>query len=317
MFDAATRQKFIPLTVQAKPTNGGTIRWNLPRSGLLARVYLVIRGTVAGSISAPNALGMASVIRRVRLQINSGIDLFSVTGAGYHYLMRGMSELEADELPYVNARSAVSATSFILDMVIPVQINQRDPVGMVMLQSEQTLVQLEIDFEADSNVATGATVTATVEPWLEVFTVPVSQDDWPPLNVIHSVLEESRVIPGAGDFTYEWPRGNTYLQLMHGFGIGVPGSDSFSRVRLRVNQSDNIMDVIPRFLDIQRSYSTFTTRLPGVIPFDFVGSSGLGMYDKLRDTINSAMLTDLDTVITVTGAGTLYTMRRQLVKLAE
>jgi hypothetical protein len=316
MFDAATRMKIVPLTVQTRPTGGGTIRWNLPRSGLLGRIYLIMRGTVAGTLTVPNPLGFASVIRRVRLQVNSGIDLFSVSGAGYHYLLRGMSELESDETPQSNARSAVTAAAFNVDMVIPVQINQRDPVGLVMLQSEQTLVQLEIDFETDANVATGATVTCTVEPYLEVFTVPVSQDDWPPLNVIHSVLEESRVIPGAGDFTYEWPRGNTYLQLIHGCGIGVPGADNFSRVRLRLNQSDNILDAIPRFLDMQRAYSTLLTRVAGTIPFDLVGSSGLGMYDKLRDTINSQMVTDLDTVITASGAGTLYTLRRQLVTLA-
>jgi hypothetical protein len=321
MFDAATRRKIIPLTVMTKPAGGGTIRWTLPRSGILARIYLAIRGSVAGTLTVPNPLGMASVVRRVRLYLNSGVDVYSVSGAGYHYLLNGFSELESDEVPQAHvgatsARAAVTATNFVLDQIIPVALNQRDPIGLIMLQSEQTLVQLEIDFEADATVATGATVAATVTPYMEFFTVPVSQQDWPPLDLIHSVLEETRAIPASGDFNYEWPRGNTYLQLMHGFGIGVPGSDLWSRARLRVQQSDNIFDLTPIAADMERAYTALTTRLPGVIPFDLMGSAGLGMYDKMRDTINTAQLTDLETVITATSAGTLYTLRRQLIKLA-
>ena len=317
-FDSATRRKIVPLQIQTRPTGGGILRWNLPRSGLLARLYLGIRGSVAGTLSAPNAMGMASIVRRVRVQINSGVDLFSLTGPGYHYMFRGMQELGSDEVPQSNARDAVTATTFNLDMVIPIQINQRDPVGLVMLQSEQTLVQLEVEFEADTTVATGATVTATVTPYLEFFTVPVSRDDWPPLNIIHSVLEENRTVAAAGDAAYEWPRGNTYLQIIHGYGMGATGADNWNRVRIRTNQSDVFYDMVPLAMDIERNFSGFMQpRELGVIPFDLVGSSGLGMYDKLRDTINSAMTTDLETVLTTTGAGTLYTVRRQLIKLAE
>src|SRR5262245_25575050 len=107
MFDAATRRKIIPLTSQSRPTGGGTIRFTFPRSGLLARIYLGITGTVTGSLSAPNGAGFASIVRRVRVYLNSGVELFSVSGPGYHYLLRGMSELQSDEVPQSNARSAV------------------------------------------------------------------------------------------------------------------------------------------------------------------------------------------------------------------
>lgn len=314
-FDSATRRKIVPMTIQNKPTGGGTVRWTLPRTGLLARVHLGIRGTVAGLSGGPNALGLASIIRRVRLTANSGIDIFNISGAGYHYLFRTMNELESDIVPQSNARSAVANGSFNLDMVIPVQVNQRDPLGLIMLQSEQTMLELSIDFEADGTVGTGTTVTCTVTPWLELFTVPVDQADWPPLNMIHQVLEDAQAVPAAGEFAYNWPRGNTYLQLIHGLGIGVPGADAFTRYQLRVNQSEFLMDVTPMFLDIERNFSTLSTRIPGTIPVDLAGSAGLGMYDKMRDTINSQMVTDLASVIQASGAGTLYTVRRQLVTL--
>lgn len=315
-FENATRRKIVSLPAQARPVGGGTISFTLPRTGLLARVFLLIRGNVSGSLSEPNALGMASIVNRVRLTANSGIDVVNVSGPGYHYLFRDMQELEYDVSPQSNARAAVTAAAFNLDMILPIQINQRDSLGLMMLQSEQTLLTLSLDFLADASVATGATVTATVTPFLELFTVPTNVEDWPPLNVIHSLIEEAQAIPAAGEFTYNWPRGHTYLQLMHGAGIGVPGADNFTRVQVRFNQSDYLMDVSPEFLDVERAFSSLVTRRPGVINLDFMGSAGLGMYDKMRDTINSALVTDLATVITASGAGTFYSMRRQLIMLS-
>jgi hypothetical protein len=56
-------------------------------------------------------------------------------------------------------------------------------------------------------------------------------------------------------------------------------------------------------------------RILGVIPFDLVGSSGLGNFGSVRDVLYSQLITDLDSVINFAAAGTLYTIRRQLVNL--
>ena len=49
--------------------------------------------------------------------------------------------------------------------------------------------------------------------------------------------------------------------------------------------------------------------------WDFLGSDGLGEYGSVRDPIDSSILTALQSIVTVAGAGTLYTVRRQLVTL--
>jgi hypothetical protein len=54
-----------------------------------------------------------------------------------------------------------------------------------------------------------------------------------------------------------------------------------------------------------------------VLPIDFFNSSGLGNYASMRDAIDSSQLTDLATLITATGAVTLYSTKRQLVKLGQ
>jgi hypothetical protein len=319
-FAVNTRRKILPLTSQiTKPVGGGTFGpLTLPKTGLLARMYLALRGTVAGTVTGPNALGLGSIINRTRVQANSGIDIFNVSGAGYGYLLRNSLESEyIDPLGQTNFTTAVTATGFTLDEVIPLALNMRDTTGLIMLQNEQTIVNLYIDWLADTSVATGGpTVSLTTgDLFLEVFTVPPDAKDWPPLNIIHQCLEDQQQIAASGDFPYYWPRGNTYLQIMHGAGIGAAGSDAFNRFAVRVNQSDYLQSTPVDFLDMEYRLSKGRARPAGGIFVDLLASSGLGCYGLTRDMFNSALVTDLASVITATSASTLYTVRRQLVVL--
>lgn len=313
-----TRRKLLELPAISRPTGGGQSPvFQLPKTGIVARLFLAIRGSVSGTLSVPNALGMASIIRRVRLVANSGIDIFNMSGAGFHYLLREMLESEyIDGFGQSNARSAVTATTYNLDMVIPLSLNLRDAIGNIAAQNEQTLLTLYVDWEADANVATGATVTGTCTPIIEVYTVPPDMRDWPPFDMVHQILEDAQSVSGAGQQVYYWQRGNTYLQVCHGLGIGASGADGFSRAQVRVNQSDYLDDLSVAALDIEARYLRGRARVAGTIPIDYIGSSGLGCYGTSRDVYDSAKVTDLASVITATGAGTLYTMRRQLVALS-
>jgi hypothetical protein len=316
-FTDATRRKIVKLPDLVRPTGGGSVSINLPKTGLLSKVLLRINATAAGTLSVLNPLGLASIISRVRLSINSGIDLVNISGPGYFYLLSEMLESEYfNAVTQTNGRDAVVNTANRnLDIVLPIAINNRDPIGLVMLQNEQTLLTLTIEFLADASVATGATVTATVTPFLELFTVPFSPKDYPPLNVLHQILEESQVVAGAGEVTYNIPRGNTYLQLAHGVGMAQSGADSWTTFRQRINQSEFILDWTPGYCDMEHRYLRGRARSLGTIFVDMLATSGLGNYGLSRDLFDSAEVTDFAHVIQATGATTLYTVRRQLVKL--
>jgi hypothetical protein len=318
-FEGATRQKIILQPAIGKPAGaagGLSPLFTLPKAGYLARLHLLIRGAVSGTLTVPNALGLASVVRKVRLTANNGQDIFNQSGAGYQYITRWLQELENDVHPQNNATAAVTAVSYLADMCIPLAINERDAIGLILLQTEQTAVNLSVEWEADATVATGATVTGTASPYLELFSVPSSPQDQPPIHVVHQILEETGAIAAAGSFAYLWPRGHRYLQVAHGFTIGAAGTDAIAAtgvsVELRVNQSDYIRRYDQQFLDYYRNYTALSTRKAGVIMFDLMGSTGLGMYDRTRDTIDSALVTDLASVIQGSGAGTLTTVRRQI-----
>jgi hypothetical protein len=318
-FAVNTRRKILPLTgAITRPVGGGTFGpYTLPKTGLLARLFLAIRGNVAGTLTTPNALGLASIMTRVRVVANSGLDLYNISGAGYNYLLSETLESEYFNVASQSTgRSAVAAGAFNLDMVLPIAVNMRDPSGLIMLQNEQTIVNLYIDWLADTSVAAGATVTLTTgDLFMEIFTVPPDPQDWPNINIVHQCLEDQQQVPAAGDFPYNWPRGNTYMQMLHGLGIGAAGVDGFSRVALRVNQSDYLQNTPPDYLDLEHRLFRGRARPAGGVYFDFAGSSGLGCYALARDLVNSALVTDLATVLTSTAPGTLYTVRRQLLTL--
>lgn len=327
-FNLSTRMRRFQIASSglARPVGGGLTSITISKVGYLARLHLQIGATVAGSLSAPNSYGFASIIKRVTVLINSGVQIFDVSGAGYAYMLRDFLDLESfDPLQHTTARTAVTATTCKLDMVIPIAINLRDPIGLIALQNEQAQLTLQINWEADATVATGATVTVqTCNVYAEVFSVPSDPRNWPSDAYVHQILEENTPIVVSTQNTYQWPRGNSYLQLLHGLGYGQASStpvDSWSAAQIRINQGDYYENTTPLIQDLLYDEVHGRTRLAGVFGWDFLASDGLGNYaSTMRDLINSAAFTDLATVVTALNTGINPTqmtcIKRQLVAVA-
>jgi len=297
----------------SRPTGGGvSTPLTLPRTGFLSRLWVEITGSVAGTLSAPNAGGMASIVNRCRVTAQGGQDLFNLSGLGYHKLYRDHIDYGQSIAPTVktSADAAVTATTFNVSMLLPVQLNMRDEPGLFMLQNEQTAVSLNLDWTADATVATGATVTATCKVYADIFTVPQNTSDYPDLALVHQVLEDQVVVSGAGLVTYEWPRGSIYLRMLHGLGVAQSAADSWSSYQVARNESDVIYDV-QDVLAASQPYELIHgfARPLGFFSWDGLGYSGLGSYASARDTINSRNLTNLKTRVVATGAGTLICVR--------
>lgn len=317
-FDDNTRNKLVKLPTLTRPVGGGITQLTLPKTGLLRGIYLIIDGAVAGTLTVPNALGMSSVVRRTRVNTNSAVDVFSVSGAGYAYLLQEMLGLEVYAYMGGNSgRSAVTATTFTLDEYVPIAMNDRDTIGLYMLQNEQAQVTLTVEWEADATVATGATVTGTAIPYMDILTVPDDPKDFPPLGYVHTIVEDSFVQAGAGDFDYKPQRGNIYLQVGHMAGAGAAGSDLFNRFQVKSAQADTWVDAVPRLLDLEHRRWRGRARPVGTIFQDYLASSGLGNFGTTRDLFDSRLTTDYDHIITATGAVTFTNLRRMLVPLTQ
>lgn len=323
-FEANTRQKMTRQAAFSYPAGGGISSpiLELPKSGILARIYLAQSVTVGGTVNTPSVIGAASAIRRVKLTTNGSVDIFNVSGAGFSYLLQNALELEGvnGRQPKNQGLTAVSAASFNLDMVIPVAVNLRDILGGILLQDEQLQLLLSVEWETPTNVggstatiATGAGASST--PTLEFFTVPPLQEDWPKFDYVHQIIEDQIPVATTGDYIDTPPRGNMYLQLLYGYPLLQSASDGWSKAQLRINQNDYLYDLAPAQMDQLVGFRQNLTRGLGQIYFDLFASDGLGNYLSARDFINTALLTDMQTLITTTGAQTLYRIRRMLMPL--
>lgn len=310
-----SRREIIPIPSQTKGTTNPLV-FRLPKVGILAGIIVSVKGSVAGTLSAPNAMGMASIVKLIECSVNGAIRIMSFSGPQYHYLMRDCLEDYVDVGSYSNARSAVTATTFNLPFWIPFAVNQRDPLGMFMLQNEQTELTLSVEFESDALVATGATVTATVAVSLVVFTTPPDHSDWPDFSIVHSIIAETRTISASGVFQYTPIRGQTYLQLMLGYGMAQSSpSDKWNSYTLRAMGAQILEKHTPEIADQEYTLNRGRTRLLGTFVFDWLGSSGLGSFGSARDAVLSQNITDLVVELDANAADTWHAVRRQFIQL--
>jgi hypothetical protein len=315
-FQDATVLRTLSLGVKSKGS-ANPLTFELPDNGYLSKIYLRCEGDVAGTLSVQNGYGFSSAIRRVELKANNGIQIHSFSGPGYHWAVRDfIDDYIVDPVGYATGRTAITATTFDISMMIPVAFNSRDPRGLINLQSRDTTLTLSVEPETDSVVATGATVSFDVEPMIEYFEVPNKPEDRltpQQLAMVYSILEEDRVISGAGQFDYDLPRGYTYLGWHHLMQTAVTAtpSDSWSSARLVAQRSD----VVEEYTTIGAQRAVFSdqhgrNRLVGSIHFDRVGRSGFGMFGTWRDQIAVYNTADIISRLQLTAALTLKTVRR-------
>lgn len=318
-----TRLRRAPLSTMTKPTGGGTTVIQLPPVGLVRGLQLNISATVTGTPDAPNALGMASVIRSVRLVTNAAVDIYRTSGAGWllavNEMLNSGLQLGAGS-NYNQGMSAVAQGTFRLDMYLPVAMNWRDPIGLFLLQNREISVNLEIEWEADTTVTGGATATYTAScvPRIEYFSIPPDPSLMPPLNLVHQITEESRVISGAGDVQIEPTPGQIYLAVAYGAYWAQSASASWSRFVERVGQSDTWMDENVSSMQTLNYLTRGRDLRAGTIFRDYMGSAGLdALMETDRDVFDTLNVTSWQHTITMTGAGTLRIVKRQLVRVGS
>lgn len=301
-------------------TGGETLTWDFPKTGIFADLLLVITGTITGTPSTPSPVGKARLITRVRLMANAGINICDFSGEGYHFLIRDFTEHYVDPVPQSDGRSAVASGAFDLSMYIPIAVNRRDPLGLINLQNPDTQLRLELEIGALTRIANDLTaLSLTCTPYLGMFKMPLAKEDRPKFDFVQTWQEDQQSVTNGVEAVYNWLRGNTYLSVVHGCTLAASAADSWSAAGLRVNQNDYLRptSLPPAFYTREFSKTRGRTRVAGVIPFDLIGLSGLGNYGSLRDLLNTANLTDVQSVITPTATTTLYSMKRQLVYIGK
>lgn len=322
MFEDSTRLKYVPLSTMARPAGGGVTTIELPKTGILLGIIIPITVVIGGTVNTPNPLGNMAAIRNIQVRLNAGYTIFDMSGASYFELLCEVIQDNYNMNVYNDARLAVSTGTKVLDVFIPVSLNTRDQIGMLMLQNMQTFGQLSINWETDLTLG-GSTATVTsgsATPLAVICEVPSDIKDYPNLDTLHQMLEDQKAIAVSGNDDHQIKIGGTIVGQYY-----FTGAVAWSNAELRLQQSNilatlsvaqhRVLFALLTSRDINLTGGAITGADKRIF-LDFGGSDGLGQFGSIRDYINTIALTSIFTRITYTAATTLYALTRQILNIA-
>jgi hypothetical protein len=341
LFMTATRQTIQTLPTQIVTAEGTTVQFQLPKNRLLSKIYLEVDATAtvkatSGSTVAKDLFTPYQVLRRVSLDLNNGFSPFIIPGRDLY--LYNVDRLNPDILlpgsskkgmNYVeNGASAAGVDNRIKFMVeLPLTLNDRDPVGLVMLQNPTTNVVLSVDVDALAkayvlNGANGETATfksMTITPVLETYTIPPAENAIPDVSVLKLVSSTSQMFAGNGQNIVKLQVGTIYRKLMLYFADNnnnpLTDADFQGNIELLFNQADIPYSIKPSILSARNASQLGYTLPDGCYLFDF-SFQGIPNLGGSRDYVDTENLTEFWIRFTTTKAGTATAISETLSRLS-
>lgn len=317
MFAQATRQNYQGLGKKSVNTGASTLSFILPKARLMSKILLDIdmkfklkhddSSTFETDESTPYR-----PIRRISLDLNNGFAPFVIGGRElqvyngirqYGHIIKPQSE-DITGYCYCPTEFATSPEGVEHFMHTTVELantlNDRDPVGLILTQNNETNIELKIDFESESEML-GAmdgyrleVVEFSVKPTIESFSIPAIANAMPDLSVIKLVNSRTEAFTGAGQNLINLATGTIYRKLAFivedETGSPFVDEDFTSNIDLVFNQAD-VNYSIPAEMLRHINEAQFGCPMPkGVYVFDF-SYNGVSNYGGTRDYIDTEMLT--------------------------
>ena len=318
----------------------------LPRTGLLSRIFLHVTGTNTVTVGTGGATlsskGPWNLISRVKLVANQGMSVIDFDGFGAHVLdvVNAGKMYEPDDSQRAAATSADiyragvanGANSWDFNLCLNVTPNDRDMLGLLLLQTDQMACELQIDWAAVGGstfdnpvVLTGnatAAFTGSVQVYIETFTIPAAAGDQPDITTIYQQLQRTDPVSAVGEQRVNLLRANTYKSITHVVELnGALDSDNVSRFRLQYNNSDTPYDMnrqVAQHLNRRR----YGRDLPAGVFIHDLYYQGIPGYGGGRDLVSAAAVAELSTLIDIasgatlgTGNNKIHTLTQQFVRL--
>jgi len=330
LFAQATRQNLQPIPGTAYADNG-SVSFTIPKVRLLASTVVRIKGTFKAAHASITALVPArfapfNVIKQNRVQINNGFNPYQISGRGAYLYNRLNAGAEYDTnftLGLVGSSGgAVNTLDFCVDLAHI--LNDRDPVGLVMAQNQETVITVTLDLGTlasmySTSAITISEVAITVTPTVETYSIPAALEAIPDISVLKLVTEQNFNIPSVGaPFLVKMPVGLTYRKLILNFetaaGVGMT-DDEIGNISIIFNQADTPYTINAGLLRM-RNAKQFHGRLPaGVVAFDF-SYQGIANLGGARDYIDTERLTEFWIQSNPTVVGNLQVVSETLARLA-
>lgn len=316
-FAQATRQNMQMLASQSTNVGATSLQFNLPKARLLAsilvNVELKVNATGTGSIPY-RVEDIHNIIRRWSLDLNNGFSPFVIGGKELYFLNllrgnKGLAEMMYDGKSYADIRShTLSITAdttghentIKFAVELPVTLNDRDSVGLILLQNEQTNVQLVADIgnigdcihDDDIDVEM---VSLKLTPMITTYSIPASAEAFPDLSVLKLVNSRQDSFVGAGQHIIKLSTGTIYRRMLFRLtdenGNAFDTKDINGDIQLVFNQADVPYSINAETLrTLNRMWLGY--ELPfGLFMFDF-SYQGIANMGGTRDYIDSANVSE-------------------------
>ena len=341
LFAQATRQNIQGMAKKKITQGATTVSFEIPKARLLSKIWLEIDynftlysetiTSVATSKLTPYA-----PIRRISLDLNNGWSPYVLDGKSYAVLagMRQQSHVvypqsESEKgfcyCPETFSVSSAGVSNTMRTTIeLPLCLNDRDPIGIILAQSPETLIEVKVDFEPESSMIPledGVTLEVeeiTVQPIVETFSIPAVQEAFPDISVVKLCTSRTEMFAGNGQNLIDLVTGTIYRKIA--FIIedldGNPFSDDdiTSNIDLIFNTAD-VNYSIPAKLIRHKNEMQFGEEQPkGVYIFDF-SDNGIPNYGGTRDYIDSTKLTMFQVRFNSNKAGRIRIVSENLARL--
>ncbi len=314
-FRKGTRQHFRLTGNIPYVTNREGIPQQLDQVGFLAGLLIHVTGVMTlVAASALTADGPWNLIRRIRLVLNTGVNILDLSGYGAFEVNHLIKE---EFNPASSALAAVFAAPTLIganqwDFLLWLPIASNDGInfeaGLINLQTEELRARVEIVWAPETD-ATGGTPTfvgrADVHSlFYEVPDPRVVQ--FPPLNVLHRLVEDRINIVGTGDVRYPILRQGTMQQLIHTVRLnGARDTVDVTALRLELNRSDQVYRYL-RQAQLWHHAMRYGQDLPaGVFVWDWWNAQLDVSQGDARDMIDTEAIAQTDSVIEIAAAAVL------------
>lgn len=315
LFTQSTRQNYQMLPRQKVTGEGQTVQFTLPKvrllSSLLIEVEAVATLTSNNGTIAQHRFAPYNILRRISLDMNNGFS--PVIASGTELYLADLVDEHGDMLTvnsnpkansYMENVASVGGTDNKIKFTLPIQIslNPRDPVGLILLQNEETNVTLTIDVDNLSNAfnlnaGNGDTVTfkdMTISVMAETYSIPPIPQAFPDISILKLLSGRNDVFVN-GTSTVKLPVGTIYRKLIlsfeHDDGSPFVDDDFTGNIEIVLNQADIPYSIKPSILS-SLNHNQLGRVLPdGVYVWD-LSWNGIANLGSSKNYIDTERLTE-------------------------
>lgn len=338
LFAMSTRQNMHMLSRETVSQTPATVKFTLPKSRLLSSLIVTMEFDLFVSTAKTVEYcrkpvdEIAKLVRRISLDLNNGFAPFTVSGedlALYNLVdvngdCWGNTNIDPQKSRNNDYNLSIGSSNFTrirLTFELPVTLNGRDPVGLILLQNDQTNVTLTIDFgnvtdifenggDVGSNETGEGELTTmdssyfrpelysniTVDVASVTYSIPANANAYPDLSVLKLVNGRSDSLPSAGQHVIKLSTGTIYRKILFKitdeYGKAVNPGGITAPFELVFNQADVNYSVSAGMLRIINE-KTLGHALPaGVYMFDFSNAGSFTNFGGTRDYIDTANLSE-------------------------